>query len=409
MKYLGFFKLKLTFALLFLVMVNTYTLNAQLSDYQQSIARSRADFSMGNYSRAEDILRSGMVQPNFDPDVALLLGDILVKRERYDEAFDEYQTASLAGAQDANFRIAKLAASIGKTDVAVAYLKKDFDSKQRTLPFYINSDNAFEAIRANAQFIEFQKYAQYSIYELRASDALYANYAGNTSEAFSVINALISKNPKKHQAYNIRGDFHFADKNYKAAFENYEKASELAPKNLNYIEKQANTLFFLGKYKQAYAQYLHVLEQKPYKTELYKPMAKCKLNMSDNEQAMKDIGTYLSYYNNETEAVSIAAQTEVATENYHDALIRANYLVQSVPNFEHYQLRGDIRSQMNLHTDAFADFAQCLDLQPNNGEMWYKAGMALQNAGDKEKACVYFSKAVSYGYYIASDYMQDCR
>ncbi len=397
-------------SLLIVFVILSFTdIYAQISQPDSLFALARAKYTEGKLEISEDLVRNALDFNMFHPEYKLLLGDVLFARKQFDEAIEEYQNAAVAGNSGASFRISQAAAILGKAEIAVYYLKKDFDSKDRTLPFYVNSNSSFETVRNTSQFINFQKNNIFSSTEILLSDALYAQSVGNFAESFSILNSILSKSPKKHQALALRGDLHFAEKNYKIALENYEKAVELSPKNQIYLEKRANSYLQLGKNKKALLDFQSILNSAPYRTELCKNIAECQLKSSDNEGAILNLKRYSFYYTSDSEAVEMLIQAELNAEKLQDALIHANALVKSKQNLETYRLRGDVRSEMKLYDEAFADYAQCLDLAPNSGEIWFKAGLALQNAGKIAQACEYLQKAVSYGYFIASDFMSDCK
>ena len=63
---------------------------------------------------------------------------------------------------------------------------------------------------------------------------------------------------------------------------------------------------------------------------------------------------------------------------------------------------------MKAHTYRYAiyDYGMALDLDPSNGDVYYRRGEAYLKTGDRESACFDFDRALHYGKKKAILYLQ---
>ncbi len=71
-----------------------------------------------------------------------------------------------------------------------------------------------------------------------------------------------------------------------------------------------------------------------------------------------------------------------------------------------FELRGDIYMATNTYEFAVRDYSMFLDIEPYNGSIYTKKGLARLNLGNKKGACSDWEKAKRYGSYDAVRYLE---
>ena len=63
---------------------------------------------------------------------------------------------------------------------------------------------------------------------------------------------------------------------------------------------------------------------------------------------------------------------------------------------EIYELRGNIKTQMNQHHDSIRDFDKAISLDPKNPSLYFYRGFALCVLDEKERALGDFNKLIEF-------------
>ncbi len=337
-------------------------------------------------------------------------GNLYLQLSDYEHAAANFKQAETLKEHAADYDLARTFALAKQPQKSLFYLDKHLKSPHPKLLFDINTDSAFTNIRDSKEWVKFWKKSYYNSSEMKLSEAKYAFSIGDNTKAFGIVSEVLSKSKNKDAFYALRGDIHFAEKNYKQAEKNYTKALNIKPKNTGYLLKRIKTNAEAGQNKKVIEDVSALLKLKPYFTELYKISAQAQLAENMPENAEQNILRYRQFYKQDAEGLYLQAKTEQANQNLIAALADANDYLKEHKSKDAFNLRGDIFYEIGMYNSAFKDYTMSLDMNPKSGEIWYKAGSALLKSGNKDKACHYFTKAVELRYYKAADILhEECR
>ncbi len=176
-------------------------------------------------------------------------------------------------------------------------------------------------------------------------------------------------------AYVFSGDKKFAEKDYKAAYEDYNAAILLNGESFDAYIKRAQCNVQLKKYAKAITDYDKALKIKP-----------------DTLQVFFLRG--LAYN---------------AADNYGLAFNDFTTVVRLDPNnYEAYIQRAYSCEGMQKYKSAIYDYNQAIRIKPTDGAAYYKRGLANQDASDNS-ACKDFMMAASFGFEEAKPLAEGCK
>nr|XP_056704629.1 SKI3 subunit of superkiller complex protein [Euleptes europaea] len=119
--------------------------------------------------------------------------------------------------------------------------------------------------------------------------------AGQHSEAVADLQAALRADPKDFNCWESLGEAYLSRGGYTTALKSFRKARELNPKSIYSIYKAAAIEQILGKYKNAIAEYQHILEKSKDYVPALKGLGECYLMMAKNSLADYLDGKALDY------------------------------------------------------------------------------------------------------------------
>ncbi|XP_015685123.1 tetratricopeptide repeat protein 37-like, partial [Protobothrops mucrosquamatus] len=137
---------------------------------------------------------------------------------------------------------------------------------------------------------------------------LYYLKVGQHSQAVADLQAALRADPKDPNCWEALGEAYLSRGGYTTALKSFRKARELNPKSIYSIYKAAAIEQILGKYKEAIAEYQHILEKSKDYVPALKGLGECYLMMAKSVLANYLDGKALDYVEESLDFLARAAK-----------------------------------------------------------------------------------------------------
>lgn len=370
-----------------------------------------AMYQQNRYSESIDFFTEAIkLQPN-ELELLIRRGEAYYCSGKYKEAIRDFLLVEKRRKGLCSFKLARCYAQVDDLQNAMKYLELHLKSRYKKSRATVRLDSAFSRLDDTRLWEEFWNKDRYNRYESLLSDAAYAGKTQRYSQAYEILDGLLQKFNKMHEAYFLRAKIALQQKDYKNALSDLDKAVRYSKNNLEYITQRARLLYKLKKYRKALDDYNQAIEIFPYDTKIYYERALTEKELKKYDRAINDITRYLKYYNTDYEAIYQCGTIHLANQNYFRALeLFGKTIANSPTKPEYFIARANTYLKTNTFKYAYNDYSMALDLQPYNGEVYYNRGIARLNLGDRKGACSDWEQAMHYGYLKAFDYIEkNCR
>jgi len=269
-------KKSLLWIILILLFINYVASEDYLKYYQKALSL----YKKGNIVEAKKILQGAIeIYPDHSPSLKLM-GEILVKENKYDDAILYYKRALLVNPKDneARINLADVYGWQGNYDRAIGLYKEILEEEPENISAMLglartlrwaqrfeeaisvyqqilqNESENLEALSGLSKTLAFAGYYSKAIdyinkaiklnpdnSELLKNKAEILSWQGRYKEAENLYKASLKLNSKDPETYHNLGNLYTWSKQYKKAVEAYEKAIQLDNQNINYLLSLANT------------------------------------------------------------------------------------------------------------------------------------------------------------------------
>lgn len=100
------------------------------------------------------------------------------------------------------------------------------------------------------------------------------------------------------------------------------------------------------------------------------------------------------------------AYISISLKKYDEAIEDLNTSLSIKPSQKAYANKGLALSLKGLHKEAIESYTQSLEMNPNDGEVYYYRGNSFKEMGKIDNACSDFRKSISLGYVLALDILK---
>jgi len=395
-----------TLTILFFVILSQQTFS-QKTNADSIIIKANALIIYKHFTEAIKLLSEGIKLNPRNSEYYYKRATVFYKQNKFENAISDFLTVEKLIPQTVNYELAESYSQLKNVEKSIYYLSEYLKKSNKLSESEIKQNTAFNFEENSKQWIDLWKNTNYSKDEILINEAIYEANRYNYAEAFVILDNLLAKKKEKFQIYEVRGDLHFATKDYKNAISDYTKSLKIKQKNSICYKKLAETYFLIQKYSKSKDNYLLYLEKNPNEIEVYFEIAKADFEQKNYEESEKYINEYLKYYFENLDALFLYAQLKLIENNNFEALKLFNKCIEkdkSKP--EYFAARGEAYFQSKMYEYAERDFNQSLDLQPISGEIYFKRGLSRFENNNLKGACSDWQKAESYRYFKASDYLQ---
>lgn len=240
-----------------------------------------------------------------------------------------------------------------------------------------------------------------------SEDIQYVGYLvknGRMQTAYPLLNDLIIKQKRCHEAYYWRALAYMQDGNNKAALSDISQATTISPLNGIYISTKAQILALLGRHKQAAATYQKASRTANADT-LWIYMAAKEFQLAhQNDQANSIIENHINEIPNNDTAKLLAAEILANNDNTIDALKILNTVL--VQNAQFRLTRGITYCKAEMNQYAINDLNSALDLNPSLSDVYIWRGLAKYQMGKHKEAHSDWEYAIKLKNYKAKEFLE---
>ncbi len=224
------------------------------------------------------------------------------------------------------------------------------------------------------------------------------------NQAYFLVNEIIARNNSIADVYFLLSKINQNSGNEKQSLEAINTAIELKKSKPEYYKQRIYLLEKQGKYTLALIDADKLIRLEPYLVDNYILKADLLFLNKKYEEANRLIELIESISETNPDMLFLQSKTNFKNGNYLTALQNINELMLIDQTKEQYELRADIYVATNTYDFAIRDYSMVLDIEPFNGDVYAKKGLARYNSGDKEGACSDWKKGQRYGNYTCAKY-----
>jgi len=214
----------------------------------------------------------------------------------------------------------------------------------------------------------------------------------------------IEIDPNDAGAYNSRGIGKINIQDYRGAIVDFNKAIEIDPKYAMAYYNRGKAKNFLGDETGAIADATQAIELNPKNEEVYFFRGNRKAEIRDNSGAIIDFNKAIELKPNYEEAYNSRGTAKKELQDYKGAIVDLTQAIELNPqDWQAYCIRGSAKEELQDYRGAIADYTKVLESNPKsesdpkNAILYLIRGQAEIKIGQKENACLDFSKAGELG------------
>lgn len=230
--------------------------------------------------------------------------------------------------------------------------------------------------------------------------------ASDFREAIKHFSDAISFNVDTSGAYYYRGLAKRYNGDYRAALPDFNKAIEIKPDYTEaYYDRAKIKYHKLDDIDGALEDFNQAILLNPKDADLYVSRAILKNSIDNYEGAMRDYNKAIDLNPKDGETYFSRALMHMDIENYADGIKDFDIVIKlglsadaSVSIFDAYSMRGNAKLLSMDYEAAIIDFNKAIELEPNDGRIYFDRSEALLFLGKNEQAAQDKLKASSLGY-----------
>ena len=230
-------------------------------------------------------------------------------------------------------------------------------------------------------------------------------HAEEFDQAYFLVNEIIVRNNKIADVYYLLSKINQNSGNEKQSLEAINTAIEIRKSKPDYYKQRIELLKKQGKYTLALLDVEKLIKLEPYFVDNFILKADLLFLNGKYDEANRLIEIIEGISETNADMLLLQSKTNFKNGNYLAALQNINQSMQIKQTKEQYELRADIYVATNTYDFAIRDYSMVLDIDPFNGDVYAKKGLARYNSGDKKGACSDWEKGQRYGDYNCAKYI----
>lgn len=322
-------------------------------------------------------------------DLYLITGDINKAEAAFTTAKDKYLSEYYYG-------MAKCAALNSDVDLTIEFLNNYFDGNSKYFRHQVISDTSFNFVKSDKKWLEFWNNRQFSRTNSTIDEIARMIKMGDNFEAILLADNFLSKSDN-HNIYYYRALANYNNMDYKPALKDINKAISIRKNEYDYWKLQAIIEMALKRDANALISWNRVLDLNELDAEAYLYRAIAANNSGNFYQAHDDLLLYTKHFQHCDSAQYMFVVVSMNIERYWDAIQSLNILIDKDPSqVKYFNDLGECFFNLTDWRPALYNLMMSLDIDPTQGDIWFKAAYCEYKLNNVDKACAYWRKAVHY-------------
>jgi tetratricopeptide (TPR) repeat protein len=390
---------KILFILFLIVSVQGY--GQEITDHLlKARALSSADIELALKSLDEAVVLSD------DYRIRLERAELNLRKGDYSASIADFTEANKIEAASGEYGLAKVYARKGDIQTALYHLDLNLRSKWKKSEKDIMLDPAFGSVENRQEWKTFWRKERYTDLERKVSEIEYYTSTGKTANASELLSEIRVNYPSTSAVTYSEALVSLASGKPADAVKFITRLTETNRENEKYLRLLARSQEATSNPAGASLTYSRLLDSGVADAELLLSRAACYRKTGENAKALADVEKFLTYYPDDTRAISLAGKTQAVGGDNLRALELFSRNIELNPNDASLYLdRGNAYLVSRSWDWAIKDYSMSLDLSPGNSDAWLNKGIALLNSGKKTDACHDFKRALSLGNKRAAEYI----
>jgi tetratricopeptide (TPR) repeat protein len=203
-------------------------------------------------------------------------------------------------------------------------------------------------------------------------------------------------------AYKNRGNFYRENGDSSAAMKDYLVLVKARVKDPLIYSNVGNMYALMNNYDSSLEMYTMALERNPNTFDVHLNRGITYIKMLDYTNALKDFNQALKLRPNDVGTLVNLCAAYLNNKNYQECIQTSVVLMKAAPQrWEGYFYQGTAYVNLGKFQQGAASLEKAIALNQNDPYIWFNAGIAQQQIGNKEKAKNYILKAKSLNYPVS--------
>ena len=367
--------------------------------------KAYGDIDHGNYQSAMDTLNI-LLQDEPNQELYLAKANVLYLLGNFTEAFLYCGKADKLNSSASSELKLKIYLKLDDYEKVKASLENNLRSKYKIPLFKLFNNPDFSGIynlNLNDFILSGNFYSQtekqiYQIQRLINSE--------KENQALFILDEMLSRNQNVADVHYLKSKLLFQNGDDFGALQAVNSAVSLDKSNPEYRKQRINIYSKFKRYNDALSDAEKLVRLEPGNTQNYITTAELLFETNQFEKSSELTESLMKIWPQDPDLLYLKGKSYYMKEDYFKALKAINACMDIRSNKEVFELRGDIYSVTNTFEYAIRDYSMYLDIEPYNGDIYAKKGLARLNAGDKKGACYDWKRGKRYGSYEAAEYFE---
>ncbi len=380
------------------------TINAQENDY---FLKGLAKYKYQEYDSAIYYFTGAINKDKSNNRFFIYRGECYLIKNELEKAKSDYINADNLLTGCGSYAIAKICAMQNDFSGAIKWLEKNLKSKYKEAKSEIRTNKAFVKLRETQEWKDLWSKDWYTEEEITIESADYLKQRKKYVDALEELDKIIFNDKHNaHLAFFKRAEVYLLLNDKKNALNDLNNAIKINNDVYKYHYKRALLLLDQRKFKKSLIDFNKAIElnKENFEAFYHRAIVKSKLQMSN--EAIKDLEYYLRYMTKNEIAYYKGGVIYLDIEEYAKALSWLTTAINMNSNkIEYFIARAKAYEGLENYLSMQNDCSRALDINPREGEVYYKRGIAKYNMKDIEGACKDWRNAVRFDYFEANEFL----
>jgi len=348
------------------------------------------------------VLLDQLIKEDSKPEFQLAKIEALYKLNRHQEAISLCKKVDQERPASSSIYKIKIYSKLGDEENLQLALNENLSSKYKMLLYDLLNKEEFIDIQSSVLL----KTDVYSSVEKQLYQTEKLIYSNNYTQAIFIVDEVISRNSNNADAYFLQSKISFHLGDYRKANFAIDNAINIYRSNPEFIKQKVKVNLKLEYYSEALENVNRLIRKDSYNAENYILKLNTLVLNDMFDEGIELSNKLLELIPENEEVLLLNSNSYFKVGDNLSALKSVNKALELKQSKEAFEIRGDIYMATSTYKFAVSDYSMYLDIEPYNGEVYLKKGLARLKLGDQKGACSDWTKAKRYGCYKAVRYLE---